>query len=85
MKALLLGVCLLCSCVVSQVSYKGGVGEELRPGENRLSAKSGIETELESGVKLDATYRTRTTDLKSDKVEHGFFFDVSVPLWKKRK
>ena len=84
-KKLLLCLCCLCSCAaVSQLSYRGGVGEELRPTGNRLSAKSGVEAKLENGMKLGATYRARTTNLTSDKMEHGFFFDINVPVWKRK-
>lgn len=78
-------LCCLGGCApINQISFCGGVGDELRPTETRLSAKSGIETKLENGAKVKATYRGRTTDLRSDKVEHGFFFDVSIPIWKRQ-
>lgn len=89
MRKLLLISCLLFSgCVVSEIAYKGGIGEELRghdgkPSDQRFSVKSGLEAKV-NDITVGASYRNRITEFEKESLEHGFFIDVKVPLWRKR-
>lgn len=93
MKFMILGAMLFgfVGCAsVKEVSYKGGIGNELRGNsdsktDHRFGVKSGIETKFINGVSVDAVYRNRVTDFKKDSMEHGFFMGVKVPLWKRSK
>lgn len=88
-KIMILVILIMGACShLKQINLKTGVGNELRnhagePWDDRFSVSVGPEFKLEDGSSYGFTYRHRITDLEMDSMEHGFFLQGSIPVWKK--
>lgn len=78
-------------CSLQEVRGKNKFGPEFRRSGlrnthgTRWTAQQGLEFKWDNGVNTGVTYRYRETADGVDDKDNGVWFEVSYPLWKKKK
>lgn len=78
-------------CSLSEIRGKNKFGPEYRRNGSsntdvtRWTAQQGVEFKWDNGVNTGVTYRYRETVDGVDNKDNGVWFEVSYPLWKKKK
>ena len=78
-------------CSLNEIRGKNKFGPEYRRSGSRnthatrWTAQQGLEFKWDNGVNTGVTYRYRETVDGVDDKDNGIWFEVSYPLWKKKK